>query len=147
MNMSKKLRSVVVVLVVLLVLVLVSRFVLPYGIMPKWASPNCGPEHWRWLGRSFQSRSEVVAYLQEHALELLSGTLAPRPNGAVDWNVSPSDVSQFGQSIAEDIQVESRPGYVIYSLTYHRPACNPGQSYTFKVTSFGLASLYGCCGI
>ena len=145
--MSKKWRGVVILLAVLLALVLVIRFVLPYGIMPKWASPNCGPEHWRWLGRSFKSGSEVSAYLQEHASGLLSGSLAPRPNGSVDWNVSPSDVSLFVQAVAGAIQVESRPGYVIYSLTFHRPACNPGQSYTFKVTSFGLASLYGCCGI
>jgi hypothetical protein len=146
--MSKKSRRTVLVLVVFLALVLVSHFILPFGIMPKWASPNCGPEHWRWLGRSFKSKSDVVKYLEDHELELLSGTLPPRQDGSpVDWNVSPSDVILFWQSIAEDIQVETRPGYVIYSLTYHRPACNTGQSYTFKVTSFGLASLYGCCGI
>jgi hypothetical protein len=145
--MSKKWRGVLVVLAVLLALVLVTRFILPYGIMPKWSSPNCGPEHWRWLGRSFQSRGEVAVYLQEHARELLSGSLAPLPDGSVDWIVPPSDDVLFGQFSVENIQVERRSGYVIYSLTFHRPACNPGQSYTFKVTSFGLASLYGCCGI
>jgi hypothetical protein len=146
--MSKKTRGAVLALVVLLVLVLVSHIVLPYGIMPKWASPNCGPEHWRWLDRSFTSKSDVVTYLQDHELELLSGTLPPRPDGSsVNWDVSRSGVMPDWQSIAEDIQVEIRPGYVIYTFTFHRPACNEGQSYTFKVTSYGLASLYGCCGI
>jgi hypothetical protein len=146
--MSKKTRRAVLVLIVLLVLVLVSRFVLPFGIMPKWASPNCGPEHWRWLDSSFKSKNDVVAYLQDHELELLSGTLMPRTDGlSVDWDESRLGVMPDWQAIAEDIHVESRPGYVIYTFTFHRPACNEGQSYTFKVTSYGLASLFGCCGI
>jgi hypothetical protein len=146
--MPKTSRRAVWVLVVLLVLVLVNYFVLPFGIMPKWASPNCGPEHWRFLGMSFKSRSDVVAYLQEHELELLSGTLIPRLDGfPVDWNVSRLDVMPDWQSITEDVQVEHRLGYVIYTFTYHRLACSKNQSYTFKVTSYGFASLYGCCGI
>jgi hypothetical protein len=100
------------------------------------------------LNRSYSDESEVVDYLQNHASEFLSGRLEPRKDGdAVDWNVSKADVTQFRQSIAGKIVVEHRFGYAVYSITYHRPACSESQTYTFKVTSNGFASLYGCCGI
>jgi hypothetical protein len=146
--MHNKLRRVVWILLVLLVLALVNYFVFPFGILPKWATPNCGPEHRRWLGRAFDSNHDVVVYFQEHQLELLNGSSTPRldefPAGTI---VSRLDVAIDWQSLADDIQVEHRPGYSVYTLTYHRAGCSENQRYTFKVTSYGLASLYGCCGI
>lgn len=146
--MSKTLRRVLLVLVVSMVLVTAGHFALPFGITPKWASPNCGPEHWRLLNSTFPSKSEVVTYLQGHERELLSGTLEPGQDGySIDWNVAQADVMQFRQSIAEDIVSQDHLGYMIYTFTFHRPACSESQTYTFKVTSYGFASLYGCCGI
>jgi hypothetical protein len=132
----------------IIVLVLAGHFLLPFGLFPKWASMNCGPEHWRWLDRSFSSESEVVTYLQNNASDLLSGRLEPlQDNNDVDWNVTKTDVILFSQSITENVMVDNRFGYAVYSITYHRPACSESQTYTFKVTSYGFASLYGCCGI
>jgi hypothetical protein len=146
--MSNTLRRVLLVLALILGLTLAGIFILPFGFLPKKASPNCGPEHWRWLGGTFDGKRGVVAYLQEHELEILSSSQTPRldefPAGST---VLRMDVVIDWQSIAEAIQIEHRPGYDIYSLTYHPPACDESQSYTFKVTSFGLASLYGCCGV
>ena len=146
--MHKSLRRILLIAGVLLVLALIYNFLLPFGIIPKLASPNCGPEYWRWLGGSFKSKQAVVAYIQEHELELLSGSHTPRLGGfPADWVVTRMDVVIDWQKIAEDIQVENRPGYTLFTLTYHYPGCSSNQTYTFKVTSYGLASLYGCCGI
>jgi hypothetical protein len=146
--MTKKRRRVLWGLAVLLVLAVVHYFVFPFGILPKLPSPNCGPEHWRWLGHTFDRKGDVVAYLQEHELELLSGYQTPRLEEApVITNVPRPDVVIDWQTLTEGIQVEHRPGYVVYTLTYHHPACSASQSYKLKVTSLGFASLYGCCGI
>jgi hypothetical protein len=146
--MSKTLRSILWVIMGVLILVIAGHFLLPFGIVPKWASMNCGPEHWRWLDRPFSSEGDVIIYLQNNASDLLSGRLKPhRDNNAVDWSVSQTDVNLFNQSIAKKIVVERRFGYYIYTLTYHRPACSESQTFIFKVTSYGFASLYGCCGI
>jgi hypothetical protein len=147
-NMNKQLKPALWVLAVILVLAVVLNFAFPFGILPKSASPNCGPEHWRWLGRMFVSQGDVVAFLQEHEMELLNGYQTPRLGGfPAGANGARSDVSIDWQSLAKALQVERRPGYVVYTLTYHHPACSKSQVYTFKVTSYGLASLYGCCGI
>jgi hypothetical protein len=146
--MPRRLRRTLFVLALSLVLGLVGQFIFPFGLIPKWASPNCGPEHWRWLGGAFHSQRDVVAYLQQHELELLSGSSTPRLDAfPASWSVSRMQVVIDWQSIAEDIHVKHRPGYIIYVLTYHHPACSGNQSYTFKVTTYGLASLYGCCGV
>jgi hypothetical protein len=146
--MPRKWRGALWILASLFILALVHYFVFPFGILPKWASPNCGPEHWRWLGHTFDRKDDVVAYLQEHELELLSGYQTPRlEDASVSTNVPRPDVVIDWQAITNDIQVERRIGYVVYTLTYHHPGCSASQTYAFKVTSLGFASLYGCCGI
>jgi hypothetical protein len=146
--MTRTWRRAGLALVLLLLLALAYNFVFPFGLVPRFGGRNCGPEHRRWLRRSFEGTPAVVAYLQAHELELLSGTGLPRldafPAGSI---VSRYDGAVDWPSIAQAIQVQHRPGYVVYTLTYHHPACWGNQSYTFKVTSYGLASLYGCCGI
>ncbi len=141
-------KKVILAIVVPLILALAGIFVFPFGIIPKFASPNCGPEYWRWLGRNFNSGEDVVSYVRVHEIELLSGTCVPRldpiPSGMV---VSRMDVAIDWQSITSDILVVHRPLYTLYILNYHHPACLATQSYTLQLTSYGLASLYGCCGI
>ena len=123
-------------------------FFLPFGPFPIPPSPNCGPEHWRGLGVQFESKSDVVAYLQAHELELLSGSNIPRLSEfPPDMRGVRMDVNIDWQSIEGEIQVEHRLGYKVYTLVFHHPACDKNQTYTFKVTSYGFASLYGCCGI
>jgi hypothetical protein len=145
--MSRKAARVVAVLVICLAGAMVCYFLLPFGL-PKIATPNCGPEHWRWLGSRFESKADVITYLQAHELELLSGSSTPRLEpffpGMV---VSHFDVEIDWEKLENDIQVEQRLGYTVYTLTYHHPACSEHQNYTLKVTSFGFASLYGCCGV
>ena len=146
--MHRSLKRVLLVLGLLIGLALVYNFLLPFGIIPILPSPNCGPEYWRWLGGAFTSKQDVVAYLQVHEIELLSGSHTPRLGGfPSDWIVTRMNVTIDWQSIENDIQVVHRPGYTMYTLTYHYPGCTESQSYTFKVTSYGLASLYGCCGV
>lgn len=143
----KPLRGLGIFTIILIVLVAL-HFLLPYGLIPKLPFPNCGPEEWRLLGENFRSPEDVIAYLQEHELQYLNGSCLPqleeisaqeqvfRYEGEVDL-----------QALRQSVQVERRLGYRVYIVTYHHPACAQGQTYTFKVTSFGWASLYGCCGI
>jgi hypothetical protein len=119
-------------------------FLFPFGF-PKLPFPNYGPEHRRWLDARFNSREDVIAYLQAHEAELLRGSQLPtlEENGTalqlvgaeIDW-----------QELEQAIEVEQRLGYKVFRLTYQHPYCQ-GQYYTFQVTSYGLASLYGCCGV
>lgn len=122
-------------------------FLLPFGLFPKPASPNCGPEHRRWLDERPQSKADFMQYLRGHERELFTSGQVPRlealPAGSSFTMGAPVDYEQ----LAAHIQVEKRLGYTVYSLTYHPAACDPTQSYTLKITSFGLASIYGCCGI
>jgi hypothetical protein len=123
-------------------------FCFPFGLIPKEASPNCGPEHRRWLGERFKSKSDIIAYLQAHELELLSGTNTPRLDGTPPGvQNSRMDVEIDWQTITADIQVNHRVGYNIYTLIYHHPACSTNQSFSLRITSYGFASLYGCCGV
>lgn len=146
--MSKIMKSTLLVVVILLLLAALSYLILPYGLFPKIAMPNCGPERWRWLGGRFESKEDVLRYVQEHELELMSGSHTPYLGEfPSDWVVSRMQVDIDWNLIRQDIQVEYRPGYTIYTLVFHHPACSPHQSHTFKVTSFSFASLYGCCGI
>lgn len=133
---------------IILIILVALRFLLPYGLVPKLPFASCGPEEWRLLGVSFHSADDVFAYLQEHELQYLNGSCLPqleeisaqeqvfRYDGEVDW-----------QALRQSIQVQQRLGYQVYIVTYHHPACLQGQTFTFKVTNFGWASLYGCCGI
>ena len=144
---EKPYRGLIIFAIVLITLVTLHLF-LPYGLIPKLPFANCGPEEWRLLGLDFRSEEDVIAFLKEHELQYLNGSCLPqleeiptgkqvfRFEGEVDW-----------QALRQDIQVQKRPGYKVYIVTYHHPACMQGQTYTFKVTSFGWASLYGCCGI
>ncbi len=123
------------------------NFLLPFGLFPKLPFPNCGPEEWRWLDAHFDSKSDVIAYFQAHQLELINGSQLPELGGfSPDVNVEPLDVEIDWQALEESIRVEKRFGYTLYTLTYEHPLCKR-QYHTFKVTSYGLASLYGCCGI
>lgn len=145
---SRQLLRGLIIFTIVLVTLIVLHFLLPYGLIPKLSFPNCGPEKWRLLGMSFHGKEDVITYLQEHELQVLTGSRLPqldeitdeeqvfRYDGEVDW-----------QALQQGIQVQQRLGYQVYLVTYHHPACSPGQTYTFKVTSFGWASLYGCCGI
>lgn len=145
--MTKKYK-IVIVGVSLILAIIILNLLLPYGLIPRLPSPNCGPEEWHWLGQSFSSKDDVVAYLQTHEVELLSGSYIAGLEGyPPDAMYIRLDVELDWQAIENDIQVERRLGYTIYSYTYQHPACGEGQMHTFKVTSFGFASLYGCCGI
>lgn len=133
--------------ILVIFLLAASYFLLPLGF-PKPASPNCGPEQWRWLGERFSSKADVLDYLKRNEISLLAGTNTPRLGGyPPEWSVGRMDVTIDWVSIENSIQVKKHLGYTIYILTYNHPACYPGQLYTFKVTSYGFASLYGCCGI
>jgi len=143
---KKPIRGLIIFAIIVLALVAL-HFLLPYGLVPKLPFANCGPEEWRLLGLDFRSEEDVIDYLQEHELQYLNGTRLPhleipagkqvfRYDGEVDW-----------QALRQDIQVQQRLGYKVYIVMYHHPACLQGQTFTFKVTSFGWASLYGCCGI
>lgn len=122
-------------------------FLFPFGVFPRPASPNCGPERWRWLDVHPKSAVEFVDYLRAHELELLNGSQLPR----LDGRIFPDEI-RLGESIDYDlllagVQVNERIGYTIFTLTYAHPACGEYQRYTLKITSFGFASLYGCCGV
>lgn len=128
-------------------LLVILYFALPFGL-PKLPFPNCGPERWAWLDARFESKQDVIVYLQEHELQYLSGSSLPRLTGfPPEMQVARLDVEIDWQALEQDIEVEERLFYKIYSLKYTHPACYPGQYYTLRVTSFGWASLYGCCGI
>ncbi len=143
----KPIRGCIIFAVILFVLVAL-QFILPYGLVPKLSFPNCGPERWRLLGMNFHDKSDVIAYLQEHELQYLTGSCLPQlADIPADQQVTRFDVEVDWQALEREIEVEQRLGYKIYIVTYHHPACSQGQTYTFKVTSFGWASLYGCCGI
>ncbi len=130
-----------------IVLIAILYFALPFGL-PKPPFPNCGPEHWACLDARFESKQDVIAYLQEHELQYLSGSSLPRLGEITpDMNVARFDVEIDWQALEQNIEVENRLFYKIYSITYTHPACMKGQYYTLRVTSFGWASLYGCCGI
>ena len=130
----------------LLALVLIN-FLLPFG-MPRPASPNCGPEQWRWLNVRIDSREDFIAYLQAHEVELISGTNTPRlggyPAGVVN-NRMPGEIDW--QQLSNQVWVKQRPGYTLYVLHYHPLACGESQMYKLEMTSYGLAALYGCCGV
>lgn len=131
---------------VLLVLVLIN-FLLPFG-MPRPASPNCGPEQWRWLNERVESRQDFMAYLQTHELELISGTNAPRLGGYPPGVVNQRMAGKIDwQQLSNQVWVRSRPGYTLYVLHYHPLACGEDQFYKLEITSYGLAALYGCCGV
>ncbi|GAP16040.1 hypothetical protein LARV_03836 [Longilinea arvoryzae] len=122
-------------------------FLFPYGIFPKSASPNCGPESWHWLDFHPQSEAEFIAYLREHELQYLNGSQLPRLEAGMNLNNTPMGQPIDYDRLAADLRVQRRLGYVIYSLTYTHPACDPTQHYTLRITSYGFASLYGCCGV
>lgn len=122
-------------------------FLFPFGLFLKPASPNCGPEEQRWLDFRPQSEAEFITYLREHELQYLNGAQLPR----LKTNAGLPGIA-LGESIdydllAANVQVQRRLGYAIYSLTYTHPACGKNQHYTLRITSFGFASLYGCCGV
>jgi len=144
----KSIRGLIIFAIVLFILGAL-HFLLPYGLIPKLLPfPNCGPEEWRLLGARFDSKSDVIAYLQEHELQYLTGSCLPQlADNPADQQVTRFDVDVDWQALEQEIKVEQRLGYTVYIVTYHHPACSQGQTYTFKVTSFGWASLYGCCGI
>lgn len=122
-------------------------FLLPFGLFPKPASPNCGPEHRRWLEIRPQSAADFLQYLHEHERELFTSGQVPRLDALSDDYTFTMDVTVDFEQLAAQIKVEKRLGYTIYSLSYHPPACNSTQIYTLKITSLGIASLYGCCGV
>jgi len=122
-------------------------FLLPFGLLPKAASPNCGPEHRRWLDVRPQNTADFMLYLRTHERELFTSGMVPRLDALPANNTFTMDVAVDYEQLAAQFQVEKRLGYTIYSLTYHPPACDPTQTYTLKITSLGIASLYGCCGV
>ncbi len=132
---------------VLLVAGAIAYFLFPFGFFPKPASPNCGPEERLWLDFHPQSETEFIAYLRQHELQYLNSSQLPRLK--VNAN---SPGFAMGEPIDYDrlaaaVQVHRRLGYAIYTLTYTHPACGKNQRYTLRITSFGFASLYGCCGV
>jgi len=122
-------------------------FLLPFGLCPRPTSPNCGPEHRRWLEIRPQSTADFVQYLREHELELFTSSQVPRLDALPAGYTFTMDVTVDYEQLAAQIQVEKRLGYTVYSLSYHPPPCNSSQFYTLKITSLGIASLYGCCGV
>ncbi len=131
-----------------IVFLVLLHFALPFGLIPKLAFPNCGPEGWAWLEARFENKQNVIAYLQAHELQYLSGSSLPRlVDIPPDMKITRFDVEIDWQALEQTIEVENRLFYKIYNLTYTHPACMKGQYYTLRVTSFGWASLYGCCGI
>jgi hypothetical protein len=110
----------------LLVLVLIN-FLLPFG-MPRPASPNCGPEQWRWLDVRIHNRQEFVAYLQAHELELICGTNTPRLGGYPPGVVNNRLTGEIDwQQLFNQVWVKQRPGYTLYVLYYHPLACGESQ--------------------
>lgn len=145
MNRNLK-RALIFTGLVLLALALIN-FLLPFGL-PKPGMMNCGPDQWLWTGENIRDKGDFLAYLQAHEVELLRGSNTPRLGGFPPGvTVSPMNVQLDWESIADQIVVKHRIGYTLYQLTYRHPACNPGQTYTLKMTSYGFAELYGCCGI
>lgn len=144
---TRKQRIILWLSIAVLCLLAAGNFLFPFGLFSKPAVPNCGPEHRRWLGEHFENKAELLAYLKKNELALFSGIDVPRLDeyplqgsgqrmaGTIDW-----------QLIEDSIQVRQRIGYKLYVLDYQPLAC-PGQSYTLKVTGYGLASLFGCCGV
>lgn len=146
--MTKRFQFGLLISLLILAVIVGGYYLLPFGPIPRLPFPNCGPEHRAWLNVRIHSREEFLAYLQDHELELFSGShtphLGPFPP---EWQVSRLDVELDWDGIAQGIQVEQRLGYAIYSITYSHPMCGAHQTYRFRLTSFGQASLYGCCGI
>lgn len=146
--MSKLVTFAIVVFLVFLAAIVWGYYLLPFGPIPKLAAPNCGPEQRDWLKVRLEDKEDFLAYLQGHELELFSGSSTPYLGALpAEWQVERLDVSMDWEAITEGIQVERRLGYSIYSITYTHPLCGKNQHYVLRMTSFGQASLYGCCGI
>lgn len=130
-----------------LLLAILINFLMPFGL-PKPASPNCGPEQWAWLDVRLHSREDFITYLQAHQLELIAGTNTPRLGGYKAGVVNhrmPGVINW--QGLSDQVWLKNRPGYKIYTLYFHHLACGESQFYKLEITSYGLAALYGCCGV
>ena len=145
--MSRKVRKLLLWFGGIVLALVLLNFLLPFG-MPRPASPNCGPEQWRWLNVRIESREDFIAYLQAHEVDLISGTNTPRlggyPPGVVN-NRMPGEIDW--QQLSNQVWVKQRPGYTLYVLHYHHLACGEGQMYKLEITSYGLAAIWGCCGV
>ncbi len=144
----KKIQPWLILIFTGLILAILGFYLLPFGLIPKPATLNCGPEKWASLHHRFTSREDVVQYLKDHELELMSGMNLPRlKQGGSDQLIRWQDFVINWNEVKDNIIVENRILYTLYRFEYHHPACTPTQTYILQVTSYGLASLYGCCGI
>ncbi len=145
--MNRKLRKLLIGLGGGLLLLMLINFLLPFGL-PRPASPNCGPEQWRWLNVRIHSQEEFMTYLMSHELELISGTNTPRLGGYPPGVINSRMAGQVDwAAISNQVWVKQRPGYTLYVLHYHHLACGENQFFKLEITSYGLAALYGCCGV
>ena len=144
--MSRKTIRFWVILGLVASFLLAGNFLLPFGPIPMPPAPNCGPEHWRWFDERLESTEDVVAFLQAKQSLLFSASHLPQLDPPEGTTVPPSVMAVDWRAVAQNIQVKQRLGYKIYLYKFQPVHC-PGQSYTFKITTFGMASVYGCCGV